>query len=171
MSPRAISSLLRIPSGQVLDRSVLPVPEADEAQKFLDPRIAVRWLHLMEPAMVLKVLCAGEVDIEVQHLRHHADRPLDAREDRQSHRDPATDAVPDVGDRSVVSMRIVVVFPAPFGPRRPKTSPLPTVKLIDCTAPRVPKYLVRLRVSIMNGLKNRMYSFSIAASLRMCSSL
>jgi hypothetical protein len=28
-------------------------------------------------------------------------------------------AVPAVGDISVVSIRIVVVFPAPFGPRNP----------------------------------------------------
>ena len=36
---------------------------------------------------------------------------------------PATIAVPDDGESSVPSMRIVVVFPAPLGPRRPNTSP------------------------------------------------
>jgi len=34
------------------------------------------------------------------------------------------DAVPDVGCRSPVSILIVVVLPAPFGPRNPKSSPL-----------------------------------------------
>src|SRR2546430_2850948 len=37
-----------------------------------------------------------------------------------------TVAVPDVGIRSVVSTLMVVVLPAPFGPRIPKSSPSPT---------------------------------------------
>ena len=36
---------------------------------------------------------------------------------------PATVAVPEVGAMSVPNVRTVVVFPAPFGPRNPKTSP------------------------------------------------
>jgi hypothetical protein len=36
---------------------------------------------------------------------------------------PATLAEPDVGAMSVPSVRTVVVLPAPFGPRKPKTSP------------------------------------------------
>jgi hypothetical protein len=36
---------------------------------------------------------------------------------------PATVAKPDVGAMSVPSVRTVVVFPAPFGPRNPKISP------------------------------------------------
>jgi len=34
----------------------------------------------------------------------------------------------DIGIQSVERMRIVVVFPAPFGPKSPKISPLPIVK-------------------------------------------
>ena len=36
---------------------------------------------------------------------------------------PATIAEPEVGAMSVPSVRTVVVFPAPFGPRKPNTSP------------------------------------------------
>ena len=36
---------------------------------------------------------------------------------------PAILAAPDVGAISVPRVRTVVVFPAPFGPRKPKTSP------------------------------------------------
>ena len=36
---------------------------------------------------------------------------------------PFTEAVPFVGPIRLVSMRTVVVFPAPFGPRNPNTSP------------------------------------------------
>ena len=32
---------------------------------------------------------------------------------------PATEALPDVGGRKQVRTRIVVVLPAPFGPRKP----------------------------------------------------
>ncbi len=36
---------------------------------------------------------------------------------------PATNASPEEGSRRPQSMRIVVVFPAPLGPRKPNTSP------------------------------------------------
>ena len=36
---------------------------------------------------------------------------------------PATLAVPSVGGRKHVRMRMVVVFPAPFGPRKPTIWP------------------------------------------------
>ncbi len=42
---------------------------------------------------------------------------------------PATCAEPEVIDSSVVSMRTVVDLPAPFGPRKPKTSPASTLQV------------------------------------------
>ena len=39
--------------------------------------------------------------------------------------------------------RIVVVFPAPFAPRNPKTSPGPTEKLTPSSARTVPNVLTR----------------------------
>src|SRR5260221_2285459 len=50
---------------------------------------------------------------------------------------------PDVGLISPTSMRIVVVFPAPFGPRNPKTSPGFRAKETSSTIVRVPMTLVR----------------------------
>ena len=47
---------------------------------------------------------------------------------------PATVAVPDVGLRRVVRMRRVVVLPAPFGPRKPTTSPSSTSRSTPSTA-------------------------------------
>src|SRR5438270_6953801 len=41
---------------------------------------------------------------------------------------------PDVGISVVVRIEIVVVLPAPFGPRKAKNSPLRTVKLMPSTA-------------------------------------
>src|SRR5919204_91320 len=47
---------------------------------------------------------------------------------------PATRAAPPVGLASVQSMLIVVVLPAPLGPRKPNTSPAETSKLTPATA-------------------------------------
>ena len=42
-----------------------------------------------------------------------------------------------------VIIRIVVDFPAPFGPRKPSTSPFPTEKEIPFTAWKSPKLFFR----------------------------
>src|SRR5262249_33032180 len=47
---------------------------------------------------------------------------------------PATCAAPDVGGRKHVRMRMVVVFPAPFGPRKPTICPFCTSKETSSTA-------------------------------------
>ena len=52
---------------------------------------------------------------------------------------PQTRAVPSFGASSVVSMRIVVVLPAPFGPSSPKTSPRSTRRSRQSTARCAPK--------------------------------
>jgi hypothetical protein len=62
---------------------------------------------------------------------------------------PLIAALPVVGAISPASMRTLVVLPAPFGPRRPKISPSPTVKVRSWTAVSVPKTLPRPVVSII----------------------
>ena len=47
---------------------------------------------------------------------------------------PSMIAVPDVGITRVVQMPIIVVFPAPLGPRRPKNSPECTSRSSDASA-------------------------------------
>ena len=47
---------------------------------------------------------------------------------------PATVARPPVGASRVARIRIVVVLPAPLGPRNPKNSPAPTEKSMLSTA-------------------------------------
>src|SRR5262252_8050081 len=47
---------------------------------------------------------------------------------------PATVAVPEEGGRKQVSMRMVVVLPAPLGPRKPTIWPLATSNEIWSTA-------------------------------------
>ena len=61
---------------------------------------------------------------------------------------PATTADPAVGAISVPRIRTVVVLPAPFGPRKPNTSPRATLNDTSATAVRGPKSLVRWLTSI-----------------------
>jgi hypothetical protein len=60
---------------------------------------------------------------------------------------PLNVAVPASGCSRPSSIRRVVVFPAPFGPRKPVTDPGSTVKLRSVTARTDPKCLVTPRTS------------------------
>src|SRR5262245_4675003 len=64
---------------------------------------------------------------------------------------PLMIAVPAVGGRRVVSIRISVDLPAPFGPSKPKISPSSTVKLSPLTAWKSPNDLTMFRTSIARG--------------------
>src|SRR6188472_2541527 len=68
-------------------------------------------------------------------------------------------ASPDVGVRSVASIRRVVVLPAPFGPRKPKISPAPMLRSTPRTAStsdlRDLNVRRRSRVSIIGPLVGR----------------
>src|SRR3954451_20548618 len=59
--------------------------------------------------------------------------------------------LPDVGLIRPTSMRIVVFFPAPFGPRKPNTSPLCSSKATLSTIVLSPMVFVRL-VAVRVGL-------------------
>ena len=56
---------------------------------------------------------------------------------------PKMNASPPVGGRSPVSIFMVVVFPHPFEPTKPKISPRGMVKETSSTAVKSPKRLVR----------------------------
>ncbi len=62
---------------------------------------------------------------------------------------PATRADPLVGGMYPVRMRMVLLLPAPFGPRRPRISPRLAWKLTSCSATRSPYCLVRWVTSII----------------------
>src|SRR5256885_7867316 len=61
---------------------------------------------------------------------------------------PATDASPSVMSVKPVSNLIIVVLPAPFGPRRPKTVPEATFRVTWSTAVSFPYTFVRFSVTI-----------------------
>src|SRR6188474_1905924 len=58
---------------------------------------------------------------------------------------PRTVSVPSVTGETQPIMRIVDVFPAPFGPRKPKASPLWRSKSMPSTATKSPKRFTRSR--------------------------
>src|SRR3990170_5869598 len=63
---------------------------------------------------------------------------------------PFTSAIPDVGERRVQRIFMVVVFPAPFGPRNPKNSPSLTSKDMPFTAVRPLYCLTKLETRMMD---------------------
>ena len=60
---------------------------------------------------------------------------------------PATQAVPEVGGSRVVSIRNVVDFPAPLGPRKATSSPAATSMSTPLTASTVSFLLTKCLVS------------------------
>src|SRR6516162_11421355 len=80
---------------------------------------------------------------------------------RSSTSKPATVAVPEEGGRKQVSMRMVVVLPAPFGPRKPTICPLATWNEIWSTAV-VRAYLLVSCVTLIMRLFDTTVSYSTA---------
>src|SRR5665213_1162526 len=64
---------------------------------------------------------------------------------------PQTVTRPALGVRKPVIIFIVVDLPAPFGPRKPSTSPLATLRSIPDTAAIGPKRLDNPSISIMGA--------------------
>src|SRR5205085_3749850 len=67
---------------------------------------------------------------------------------------PPMRAVPSVGSRIPQSIRITVDLPEPFGPRKPKIDPLPTLNETWSTAVNVPKRFVRPSHSIIVSMRS-----------------
>jgi hypothetical protein len=63
--------------------------------------------------------------------------------------------VPEVFGETQAIIFMVVVLPAPFGPRNPKTSPFFTEKAIPSTAMVLPKVFFKSFASMMPGIASR----------------
>ena len=87
--------------------------------------------------MELEVLASGELPVERRVLEDQADPRRGPRSGRGDV-DAGDLATPEVGRISVHRMLIVVDFPAPFGPRKPKISPAPTSRSMPRTASTFP---------------------------------
>src|SRR4051812_29830885 len=81
---------------------------------------------------------------------------------------PPTAILPSVGGMKPVIMRMVVDLPAPFGPRKPSTSPFSTVNEMPSTARFGPKAFTRLSILIIDRLKWGQSNFSVTTVERSC---
>ena len=66
---------------------------------------------------------------------------------------PSISISPDVGFNVPVNILIVVVFPAPFGPRNPYISPFFISRLIELTATILPKTFFKFLALIINTFR------------------
>ena len=88
-----------------------------------------------QPGVDLEVAASAEGSVDHRVLEHHGARGPGARSGWRSTSCPSSRArARRWATTVVVSMPIVVDFPAPFGPSRPKTSPGATSKSIPFTA-------------------------------------
>src|SRR6185503_21058981 len=69
--------------------------------------------------------------------------------------DPSTSIVPPLGWIRPSAIRIVVVLPAPFGPRKPNSSPRSTVRSRPSTAASSPYRLLRPTALIADVTEGR----------------
>src|SRR6516162_2609599 len=69
---------------------------------------------------------------------------------------PPTVTVPEVGGKKPVIMRMLVDLPAPFGPRKPRTSPRSTANETSSTARLAPKTLTRFWTLIISRVLFRL---------------
>ena len=93
--------------------------------------------HVVEPPDHLEVLEAGHVLVDRGVLARNADLPSQQRGIREDV-DAVHPCVPLSGLRRVVRIRSAVVLPAPFGPSRPNTVPVSTVRSTPRRASTVP---------------------------------
>ena len=90
----------------------------------------------VEAALELEQLPAGLDRIQADLLQRHADAAAHLRRRRRPRRGRRPIALPSVGGSSVHSILTMVDLPAPFGPRKPKTSPSETLEIDARARPR-----------------------------------
>ena len=91
----------------------------------------------------LQVLLGGQVRVDRLVLEDEADVAADVVALAHDVVSRDLSACRPIGRLSVHSMLIVVLFPAPLGPRKPKTSPAATSNETPRTASNAPKRLTR----------------------------
>jgi hypothetical protein len=122
--------------GQGAAGIVSPLSQVDGPHSAVDT--AGRVGHLVEVGEALEVLDHAVAQVQAGRLGHDRDPSADLHTVLRTERYAATVAAPEVGAMRVPSVRTIVVFPAPFGPRKPNTSPWPTSKVTSAKAVRAP---------------------------------
>ena len=92
----------------------------------------------VQPAEEVEVGGRRQLVVQPGRLGQDADPARGPRRAPRGRRTRRPSAVPSVGSISAVSIRTVVVLPAPFGPSRPSTSPGGPSRSMSRTAQRSP---------------------------------
>ncbi len=133
-----------LPAGVGHDLAVGELAQVEHVHELLAAGEHVCLGAAVEPALQQQVLAPGRQRIGAAELADEAGVRaylLRARGPRRSRRRVA---VPESIGSSVVSIRRVVVLPAPLGPRKPKISPRCTVMLTPRTASTGPRRDLKL---------------------------
>ena len=112
-----------MPPESIFDGLVRPLRELDGREQLGDELLAPLARDAVQLREDQQILARAQLEIARHRLRDHADRPAHGVRDPCTMSAPPTIAVPEVGEQSVVSMRMSVDLPAPFGPSSPKISP------------------------------------------------
>ena len=124
-----------------LDQLVAPLLEVEERHQLARAVLDLGTLLAVQPRDEAQELRAGELLVDERPVGNEAELRL--RRDRVPAMSiPPISTVPAVGFRMPAIMRSVVVFPAPFGPTKPNSSPDGTCRSIESTAVKFPYFLV-----------------------------
>src|SRR5208337_1704760 len=119
--------------GELVDGGVALLGERHKCEQLLHPPFCLCRRDIKVPGIGEKVSCTREVRVKVGFLRDDAD-PLLIPAGFISGSMSKTRRAPDVRGETHSIIRMVVVFPAPLGPRKPKISPFFTENRIWLTA-------------------------------------
>ena len=141
------------PLGQRRCGVVASLPQSQAGQQHLGPVTPGGLAHPIQPTEEVQHPDRRQVPVQARPplaAPPPACAPLGPAKDR-SRPTPHTCAPPEDTPIRPASIRTVVVFPAPFGPRRPKISPSVISRLNPSTATAAPKRRVRPSVRIMRA--------------------
>ena len=130
-------------AGEFLHLVLAALPQLEELQQFFRALTAHLVRHVIEHAVNLHVFPRRQFAVEAWILEDDAKAFARPRSGCFCGSSPSSSMAPLVGCSSVVSILMVVVFPAPLGPRKAKISPAATSNETSLTAVKVPNVFTR----------------------------
>ena len=125
---------LPVAFGELADQLVADVADGAAPDHFVDAPVDIGGGDALQLADEGEVLGDLHFGVDRRRFRQVADALLDLHAGSPARRSRRRWPCPAVGGRKQVRTRIVVVFPAPFGPRKPTICPFSTSKEMLSTA-------------------------------------
>ena len=137
----AISRRRIIPPENVSHQFLRGISQPHELQGFLNARLALFWRNIIKLGENQQIFIPGQCPIRGEQLRHIANHARTARRVTDDIVAGNLARVPKWGATARFSILMTVLFPAPFGPSKPKISPCGTAMVNSSTAINSPKIL------------------------------